>query len=78
MWAASALPVRREYVSFQVSVAPVLFSTYFALNAPFASRALFGFDGLHYHTVIERTNWIGVPEAELEPEPCGLAEAVTA
>src|SRR4029078_5199878 len=43
MWAASALPVRRGYVSFQVSSAPVFFSTYFALNAPFASRALFGF-----------------------------------
>jgi radical SAM superfamily enzyme YgiQ (UPF0313 family) len=29
-------------------------------------------------TIIERTNWVGTPNVESEPEACGLPEAVTA
>jgi hypothetical protein len=29
-------------------------------------------------TMIERTNWAGSPEADLEPEACGIPDAVTA
>ena len=42
MWAATALPVRRENVSFQVSVAVFPCSTYLPENAPLANVAPFG------------------------------------
>ena len=42
MWAARARPERPEKLSFQLSTAPVAFSLYVPLNAPFAVAGAFG------------------------------------